>query len=238
MRIRLNMKRSVFFLAALAFALFALLPLRLVIGWYGLEGRGLAAREATGTLWMGALKEAQFGRVALGDLNARLNILPLFIGRARLSLSRDEAEGRFEGAVTVSRHGFGVDDLNGQLRTGAMFAPVPIATLDLGDVTAHFDGGLCSHAEGEVRAAFAGGMAGLVLPAGLRGTARCAEGALLLPLASSTGMEQLNLRFQADGRWRIDLSVRPSDPAAATPLTAAGFVPSGGALVRRVEGSF
>lgn len=238
MRVRLNMKRSVFFLAALAFALFALLPLRLVIGWYGLEGRGLAAREATGTLWLGGLREAQFGAVPLGDVRARLHILPLLLGRAKLSLSRDEAEGRFDGAVTVSRHGFGVDDLNGQLRTGAMFAPVPIAALDLADVSAWFDGGLCSHAEGEVRAAFAGGMAGLALPAGLRGTACCAEGALLLPLASSTGMEQLNLRLQADGRWRIDLVVRPGDPAAATPLTAAGFVPRGGALVRRVEGSF
>lgn len=238
MRIRLNMKRGVFFIAALAFALVALLPLRLVVGWYGLEGRGLAAREATGTLWLGALKEAQFGAVPLGDVRARLNILPLLLGRARLSLSRDEADGRFDGAVTVSRHGFGVDDLNGQLRTGAMFAPVPIASLDLADLSAHFDGGLCSHAEGEVRAVMAGEMAGLLLPSGLRGSARCAEGALLLPLASSTGMEQVNLRVQADGRWRIDISVRPSNPAAATPLTAAGFVPSGGALVRRVEGSF
>jgi general secretion pathway protein N len=238
MRIRLNMKRGVFFLAALAFALVALLPLRLVVGWYGLEGRGLAAREATGSLWLGALKEAQFGAVPLGDLRARLNILPLLLGRARLSLSRDGADGGFDGAVTVSRHGFGIDDFNGQLRTGAMFAPVPIASLDLADVSAHFDGGLCSDAEGEVRAALTGEMAGLLLPSGLRGTARCAEGALLIPLASQTGMEQLNLLVRADGRWRIDLSVRPTDPAAAAPLTAAGFVPSGGALVRRIEGSF
>ena len=72
----------------------------------------------------------------------------------------------------------------------------------------------------------------------IRGTARCADGALLLPLASQTGMEQLNLRVMADGHWRIDLSVRPTDPAAASPPTAAGFVPSGGALVRRIEGSF
>jgi general secretion pathway protein N len=238
MRIRLEMKRIVLFLALLAFALVALLPLRIVAGWYALEGRGLAAREASGSLWLGALKEARFGAVPLGDLRARLNILPLFLGRARLSLSRDAAEDRFDGAVTVSRHAFGVDDVTGQLRTGALFVPIPIASLDLDGVTAHFDGGQCSHAEGEVRAMLAGDTAGLILPSGLRGSARCADGALLLPLASQTGMEQLNLRIMADGRWRIDLSVRPTDPAAMTPLAAAGFVPSGGALVRRVEGSF
>jgi general secretion pathway protein N len=238
MRIRLPLGRTAFFIAALAFALVALLPLRVVVGWYGLDGRGLAAREATGSLWLGALREAQFGAVPLGDLKARLNLLPLFLGRARLSLSRDEPEGRFEGAVTVSRHSFGVDDVTGQLRTGAMFAPLPISSLDLADVTAHFEGGMCTHAEGEVRAAFAGEMAGLLLPSGLRGSARCAEGALLLPLTSQTGMEQVNLRFQADGRWRIDLAVRPADAGTVAPLVSAGFMPSGGAYVRRIEGSF
>jgi general secretion pathway protein N len=238
MRIRLNMKRTVLFTALLAFALVALLPLRIVAGWYALEGRGLAAREANGSLWLGALKEAQFGALPLGDLQARLNVLPLFLGRARLSLSRDQPDDRFGGAVTVSRHDFGVDDVTGRLRTGAIFAPIPIAMLDLADVSAHFDGGQCSSAEGEVRAVFAGHMAGLMLPSGLRGSVRCSEGALLLPLVSQSGMEQVNLRFMADGRWRIDLAVRSFDPATATSLTAAGFMPSGGTLVRRVEGSF
>ena len=46
--------------------------------------------------------------------------------------SRDEAAGgRFDGAITVTRHSFGLDDLTGQLRTGALFAPLPMATLDL-----------------------------------------------------------------------------------------------------------
>ena len=238
MRIRLPLRRTVFFVAALAFALVALLPLRVAAGWFALGGRGLAAREARGSLWLGALKEAQFGAVPLGDLNARLNVLPLFLGRARLSLSRDEADGRFEGAVTVSRHGFGLDDLTGQLRLGALFAPLPLATLDLDDVSAHFAGGLCDHAEGGVRAGLSGDLAGMLLSSGLSGSARCAEGALLIPLASQTGMEQLNLRFEADGRWRIDLLVRPTDPAAQGRLAAAGFAAGLGGYVRRIDGNF
>jgi general secretion pathway protein N len=238
MRIRLPLRRSAFFLAALAFALVALLPLRVAAGWFDLDGRGLAAREANGSLWAGALKEAQFGAVPLGDLEARLNVLPLFLGRARLSLSRDEADGGFEGAISVSRHGFGLDDLNGRLRLGALFAPLPVATLDLQDVSVRFANGMCAQAEGAVRAGLAGEVAGMLLPSGLSGTARCAEGALLIPLASQAGLEQLNLRIRADGRWRADLLVRPSDPAAQARLSAAGFALSGGSYVRRIEGSF
>jgi len=87
------------FLAAFAFAMVALIPLRTGAGWVG---SGLAAREASGSIWLGMLKEARFGPVPLGDLKARLNILPLFLGRARLSLSREgEGQGPFEGALTV-----------------------------------------------------------------------------------------------------------------------------------------
>lgn len=238
MRIRLPLRRTVFFLAALAFAIVALLPLRVAIGWFGLNGRGLAAREATGSLWLGALKEAQFGSIPLGDLDARLNVLPLLLGRARLSLRRDAPEGRFEGAVSVSRHGFGLDDLTGQLRLGALFAPLPLATLDLDDVSARFANGRCDHAEGEVRAAMSGDAAGMLLSSVLNGSARCAEGALLIPLASQAGTEQLNLRFEGDGRWRIDLAIRPSDPAVQARLGAAGFTAGQSGFVRRVEGSF
>jgi general secretion pathway protein N len=239
MRLRLPLRRTVFFLAALAVALVVLLPLRVAIGWFDLGGRGLAAREAGGSLWFGTLREAQFGPVALGDVDARLNVLPLFIGRARLSLSRDEAAGgRFSGAITVTRHSFGLNDLNGQLRTGALFAPLPVTTLDLAQVTAHFDNGLCESAEGEVRAGLSGDISGIVLPSAMRGNVRCAEGALLLPLTGQSGLEQVNIRISAGGRWQAEFIVRPTDPAAIERLTAAGFAAGPGGYVRRIDGSF
>lgn len=239
MRVRLPLRRTVFFLAALAVALVVLLPLRAAIGWFDLGGRGLAAREAEGSLWFGKLRETQFGPVALGDVDARLNLLPLFIGRARLSLSRDEAAGgRFSGAITVSRHSFGLDDLEGQLRTGALFAPLPVTTLDLAQVTAHFDNGLCESAEGEVRAGLSGDISGIVLPSAMRGSVRCAEGALLLPLTGQSGLEQINIRISAGGRWQAEFIVRPTDPAAIERLTAAGFAAGPGGYVRRIDGSF
>jgi len=238
MRGRLTFGRSLFFIGALALALIALLPLRAAIGWFDLDGRGLAAREASGSLWSGTLEEARFGAVPLGDLHARLNLLPLFLGRARLSLSRDDADGRFDGAISVSRHGFGVDDLTGRLRLGGLFAPLPVATLDLQDVTAHFADGRCERAEGAVHAGLSGDLAGMLLPSGLSGTARCADGALQVALASQTGMERIDLAIEAGGRWRADLRVRPADAAAQASLAAAGFAPSPNGYVRRIEGAF
>lgn len=238
MRYRLPIKRTVLILAAFAFALVALIPMRVAAGWFDAGGRGLAAREAGGTLWRGVLKEAQFGRVPLGDLQARLNILPLFIGRARLSLSRDTPDGAFEGALSVSRHSFALEDLTGELRVPGLFAPLPLAGLTLEDVSARFAGGLCESAEGQVRATLSGELAGVTLPSGLRGEVRCAEGAVLLALTGQSAMERVEIRIEADGRYRIDLSVRPVDAAAAERLAAAGFQPGRGGYVRRLDGSF
>lgn len=236
MRFRLPMRRTVFLLAAFAFSVVALIPLRVAVGWFGADG--LAAREASGSIWLGVLKEAQFGPVALGDVRARLNVLPLLLGRARLSLSRDEADGRLEGALSVSRHSFGIEDVTGQIRTGTLFAPVPVGALDLDDVSVQFSGGLCQSAEGRVRATISGEMGGIALPGGLAGDVRCAEGALLLPLAGESGMGRLNLAIRPGGAYRIDLIVRQTDPSLVVRLTAAGFQPSTEGYVRRIEGHF
>ena len=239
MRIALPTRRTAFFLAALAVALLVLLPLRVAAGWFDMGGKGLAAREAEGSLWFGRLREAQFGPIALGDVDARLNVLPLFLGRARLSLHRDpDSGGPLDGALSVTRNSFGLEDLTGQLRVGTLFGPLPIATLDLSDVSVHFEGDQCESAEGQVRATLSGSVAGLSLPSGLSGAVRCQSGSALLPLTGQSGMEQVNIFFEASGRWRAELVVRPTDPATIQRLTAAGFAPGAGGYVRRIDGSF
>jgi general secretion pathway protein N len=238
MRVRLPLGRSLFFVCAFLFALVALLPLRLALDWFGLDERGFAAREAKGSIWLGALSEAQFGSVALGDLRASLRSLPLFLGRARVDLSRRGERDRFQGSATVSRHSFGIDDISGNLDLGSALAPLPIASLDLADVTAHFANGTCSSADGLVRAAIAGEVAGMSLPGGLSGNARCDEGALLLPLVGQSGMEALGIRLWEDGRYRFDLSVKPPDDAMRDRLVASGFMLGPNGYVLRVNGRF
>lgn len=238
MHVRLPLGRSLFFLAAFLFAVAALLPLRLAVGWFGLDSRGLSAREASGSVWLGMLKEARVGPVPLGDVQARLNTLPLFLGRARVTLARIAGPDQFEGAVTASRHSFGVDDATGRLSAGALFAALPVSSLELEDLTAGFAGELCERAEGRVRATLAGDAAGVGIPTAFSGTARCAEGRLLIPLASQSGMERLNLSVFADGRYRADLVVRPIDESLHPRLAAAGFRPTAGGWLLRLDGSF
>jgi general secretion pathway protein N len=206
MRLRKRWWRQIFFLCALLFSLAALLPLRFALGWLGYSDKGLAAREATGSVWLGALTEARFGTVALGDVGTRLRVLPLLIGRARLDL--EQADDGLRAGVTVSRHGFGIDGATGRIESDAL-ADLPPPTLDLSDVSVGFEDSMCVHAEGLVKASFAGELVGVPLTAGFSGEARCDGSAVLLPLVGQSGGDRLDVRLFADGRYRIDAALRP-----------------------------
>ncbi len=236
MRIRLPLARSLLLLAFFLFALVALLPMRLAVAGLGFAERGLSARAATGSVWLGALQEARVGPVALGDVRARLNLLPLLLGRARLTLSGTDEASPFNGAATVSRHGFGFEDVTGRFRIGGADGPLALSSLDLSDVSVGFAGGRCTRAEGRVRAAAAGDLAGLA--PGLAGNARCADDALLIPLAGESGAVRLDIRLFADGRYRLDLLVRTDDAAARARLAAAGFRAGARGYAMQVGGRF
>jgi general secretion pathway protein N len=206
MRLRPRWWRELFFLGALLFSLVALLPLRVALDRLGFAERGLTARQAKGSVWLGALADARFGTIPLGDAGTRLRLLPLLAGRARLDL-RAEGEGLRAG-VTASRHGFGIDDATGTLEAPAL-AGLPPATLDLADLSVRFGDGLCTAADGRVQARLTGELAGAPLAAALSGEARCEGPALLLPLVSGSGRERLAVRLFADGRYRIDAAMVP-----------------------------
>lgn len=226
MRIRLPIGRTLFFLGAFFIALLALLPMRMAMDWFGLGSRGFAAREVQGSVWFGALKEAQFGTVGLGDLTAGLRGLPLLIGRARIALDRDEGApaDELQGAATITRNSFGFDDLTGRLQlTAGAIGSLPLTQIDLGDVTARFENGLCVEAAGTVRAAVAGDIGGIALPGGLTGTARCDAGALLLAMVSQSSMESFELRLFGDGRYQANVLIRSADATLRDRMVAAGL---------------
>jgi general secretion pathway protein N len=230
--------RLAFFVAMFLFAIIVLLPLHLAVRWFGLDQAGLAAREASGSIWIGALSEAQLGPAPIGNVEVRLAKLPLLIGRTRFELERQELDAPLRGALTLAGQGFRLNDFTGQVRLGASLSPLPVASLDLDRVSVHFDDGLCEKAEGRIRASVARDMAGLSLLAGLGGSPRCAGGAALIALASQSGMERLDLRLLADGRYRADFIVRTADPSLSGRLAAAGFRPSAAGQTLRIEGSF
>ncbi len=239
-RIRLSTGPGVLFLAFFVAALLAFLPLRLALGWFGVAEQGMTAREVTGSVWAGKLREARFGQIALGDVSAGVAPFPLLTGRARIDLDGTAAPPavRLSGAIGVSRHSFGLDDVTASLPVGTAFRPVPVTMLDLDDVSVRFRGDTCESAEGRVRATMAGEIGGLAVPASLTGNARCDGGALLLPLVSAAGNEGSTIRLWPDGRYRAELTLQPSDPAAATRLQAAGFVQTQTGMELAIEGRF
>lgn len=224
-RIRLTTGPAALFGAMLLIALIVFLPMRLVLGWAGAGEQGLSARQVGGTIWGARLSEARFAGLPLGDLQVRLSPLPLLIGRAAVELERPGQGGAspLSGRAFVSRYGSGVDDLTARLATGAVFRPLPVASLDLDDVTVRFEDDQCVAAEGRVTATLAGEVSGIALPPTVSGVARCDAGALLLPLAGQAGAEAVSLRLTGDGRYQADLAIRPTDPAAVERLTRSGF---------------
>lgn len=242
MNFRLPVGRTLFFLGIFLVALVALLPMRLGLAWLGLDDSGLAVREARGSLWNGGLVEAQYGSAAIGDVDAGLGFFPLLIGRARLGVERDAPEGAagggLSGAFTVSGGNFGIDDLTASVPAADLFAPLPVSTLDLQDVTAHFENGLCVSAEGVVRAELGGDLGGVSLPGTMTGNARCDQGALLLPMMGQSGMEQLNLRIEQGGAYSLQFVVRAVDDSMRERLTRAGFAPGPGGYQMTAQGQF
>lgn len=237
MRVRLSTGRAALFAALLFAALLAFVPLRVALGAVGLGDAGLTARQVTGTLWGGRLVEARFGDVALGDARARLAFWPLLLGRARVELD-GQGERPLHGAVTITRHGLGIDSMTASLLTGPLFAPLPVTALDLDDASVRFRDGQCEAASGRVRATLAGEAGGVPLPATLSGPARCEAGALVLPLTSQAGTETATLRIQGTGRYRAEFTVRNPDPGVVQRLEQAGFVGGANGYQLAVEGRF
>lgn len=209
--------------ALFVLALVVLLPLRLGAG----QVPGLSARAASGSIWSGRLRDATYGPLVLGDIDAALAPLPLLLGRAEVVVQGGDF------AARLSRHG--VNDATGTLpfRAGLGALPVEAVTFDHG--TAVFRDGACERAQGRVGLTLAiPGASSLVLS----GEARCAGAALLLPLRGPGGVERLDLRVQGDGRWRADLVLAGLSPEAAAPLRAAGFAARPDGLGIRTGGQF
>lgn len=212
----------------------ALFPLRLAIG---LSGPGITAREVRGPVWWGHVYGLAVGPVYLGDVDAAVSPVQLFVGRVRFDLWRKTGQADdISGAWSEGFNQRGLDDVTGTVPLGGAFAPLPLNVLELEDVTAHFAGDTCAKAEGRVRARIAGQYAGLNLSQGLSGEVACDGQALLLPLVSQTGMERLSLRFWRDGRYTAQIAVKAGDNPNIAALGAAGLTPQGGEYMLTVEG--
>ncbi len=232
---RTSRARLMLALAALL-ALLMVLPLRAVFGLLRLDDMGVAARSLRGPVWWGGAEELQIGGVRLGSVDVFLSPVQLLTGRARLDIRRQlGAPDDIRGAVTVGWGSRGIDGVTGKLPLAAALAPLPVSTVDLDDFSVRFAGGRCVSADGQVRARLMAVIAGLNLANGLNGTPRCDGAQLLLPLASQSGMERLDVRIAADGKLQATMRVRTTDPLLGGALGASGFRAIGGEQVLRID---
>lgn len=237
-RWRLSGHPRVVLAVLVALALVATLPMRLAIAWLGLGNTGISAREVQGPVWFATLRDLRFGAVELGDVHAFFSPLALLLGEARVDFAGPPppAGEPAHGAVTRSLVGSGVADVRASLPVARLFAPLPIARVDLTDVSAWFAGGQCLRAGGRVRVVLGGAIGGVTLAPSVEGVARCDAGRLRLDLQNAAGNEHVQLSVAGDGGYRATLSLVAASDEEARHLAAAGMIATNGGYALSVEG--
>lgn len=224
----------------IATLLIVMLPLRLALGWSGLAQRGFSARLVENPVWAGRIQDLAIGPVAVGDVYARLEFWPLLIGHARFAVSRPALGGdpAVAGNIGASWGGISVRDLSMIAPAERLVPALPLGDLQVENVSVRFAGGQCAQASGRVRVMVGEVVPGVDWTGGFLGTPRCERGALLLPLASQSGLDKLTIRIAADGRYSARFSMVADDTMSAEILRRRGFRGSGDRLMMATEGRF
>jgi general secretion pathway protein N len=206
--------------AALAVAVIIFMPLRTIVA-----GDGVTARKVDGIIWDGSIRDLRLGKLPVGDVNARLLFVPLFMGRAEILLSRGNAQfvPGISGSVSRGLNGVSVNNLSATLPVGTLFAPFPAENIQFEGVSARFAAGRCIEASGQVRLTLSDTMPGLNLKNGMLGQPRCDGAQLLLPLVSQSAMERADIRLSADGSYTVTVMLNGDRGDQAAALNLAGF---------------
>ncbi|MBO9575222.1 MAG: type II secretion system protein N [Sphingobium sp.] len=224
---------------ALLLGLIAAFPLSVAFNMLGLRDMGVTARSLRGPVWWGGAEELTVAGIRLGTVDVFLDPLRLIVGQARVDVVRltGNLETDLSGGITMGWGSRGVQGVTGQLSLASALAPLPVSRAEFDHFTAHFSGSLCSKAEGRVRVHVPALITGLDLANGLTGDARCEGETLLLPLASQSGQERLEMRFRSNGSYEAVMRIKTSDPVLSSALATSGFrAGAGGEQMLRVTG--
>jgi general secretion pathway protein N len=225
--------------ALLLISLIGFMPMRCAVGAVSDPASNFSASGADGTIWSGRVHEVRIGKLSIGTVNAGIDPLALFAGRTAFWFEQPAAPGtsRFRGRVSRGFGSFAASELQGAVPVADIVTGLASAQVEFDNAAARFSGGKCQSAIGNIRLKPQGSLfAALGVEAGLLGKARCDAGDLLLPLSSASGMERLELRISADGRYRASLQLQQPGSEAAPLLSLAGFAPIAGGFRKTGSG--
>ena len=210
-------------LGLLAILLF--MPLRIPA-----SAAGIAARSSQGSIVSGSLRDVSIGRIRVGDVNARLRLLPILAGRLGFALQRGDAPFAPGVSGTVGRSFGGpfADQISLTLDGGSVLPGLEGSELRLEAVSFAFSGGKCQSASGTVRLRLQESALASVVRGGMIGNAQCSNGDLFLPLISDSTMERAAIRLKSDGRFQSTFLVSAPSAEIALALGSAGFQPVSG----------
>lgn len=232
----MNARWAIWTIGIAALALFALLPLRIVLGGSDLGQIGFTARQVAGTIWYGRIGDLHLRSQPLGTFDVSVDPLPLLFGTVSMRFNRlDSPEGPLAGRL-IAGLSRGMRSTSGRIAVGDMFAPVPIGALELNDVTVLFRNGECAEASGRVTPILTAPIPGVRLDPSLSGTMECEGERARVELASPSGGERMYFYVQESGDYRARLVVRSRDPAVNAGLAVFGFRPTPEGLSMTVDG--
>lgn len=230
-----NRQLLLIFAAGLMIMLFAVAPLSAALSW---AGAPVTASRIVGSLWSGRLEDAAIGDLPLGTVKARLEILPLLTGAARLEAEASGGAFVGKGRLVSAGRRRGADRVTGMVALDRLgFAGLADGALKLTDVVMLFGNGRCIKAAGK-GAAQVGGSGLIARPIALAGVPACIDGRWVLPMAGEAQGLRVEARFSlaGDGVWRTELILIPTDPAMGQALAASGFTQDGDRWRRTLEG--
>lgn len=236
MRIRLRPRWVAWTAGIAGLAVVGLFPLRIALGLSDLPRMGFTARQVAGTIWYGRIGELHMRSQPIGTLEVALDPFALLLGNVSMSFNRlDSPDGPLEGKLVA---GFrrGVVGTSGRLAVGEMFAPLPIAALELSEVTALFRNGRCVRAGGQVRPIISAPIPGVTFDAGVVGTLECDGERARVVMESASKGERIDFYVRESGDYRGWMSIRSNRPEVNGALGLFGFKPSPQGMTLTVDG--
>ncbi|MHB8911105.1 MAG: type II secretion system protein N [Lysobacter sp.] len=222
-------------------AMLALLwPLRLVLDASGFDAYRLSAKDVTGSIWNGRLRDAAVRGLPQGDLSVRLRPFSLLTGARRLHL----ANGTLSGTITTGRVQ-GVEHASGELTLERIESlPGLGLSLLLEDASLTFADGRCRDAGGVIDVAVHLATADdATAPIRLAGRPVCEERTGIVQLAPIAGgapgvpRVEATLRIEANGDYQLQSLVQAGDDTTRALLLLAGFQESPSGMSRIDRGA-